>query len=154
MPFGAATGAVNIAPNVHGVEVERGLGKPVMGSLHGVWSLGGVIGGAVITAALAAGTDVRTLMVSVAVTVIVVSLAPGPFLLTASTPGRDDAGDTRRPVAVSAGHDHAHGRGGLRRVSERGDGHRLGRRARLVELAAEPATASAVLHLLRGGDDA
>ncbi|WP_066361435.1 MFS transporter [Herbidospora mongoliensis] len=103
VPFGAATGAVTIALNVHGVEVERGLGKPVMGSLHGVWSLGGVIGGAVITAALAAGADVRTLMVSVAVAVIVVSIVPGPFLLTVSTSGREDAENVGGPVVLSAG---------------------------------------------------
>ncbi|WP_436761464.1 MFS transporter [Streptosporangium sp. V21-05] len=100
LPLGAATGAVNIALNVHGVEVERALGKPVMGSLHGVWSLGGVIGGALIAAALAAGVDVRMLMVSVAVTVIVVSLVPGPFLLTAPVPVTKEAGG---PVVLSVG---------------------------------------------------
>ncbi|GAB1818861.1 MFS transporter [Herbidospora sp. RD11066] len=103
VPLGAVTGVVNIALNVQGVEVERHLGKPVMGSLHGVWSLGGVVGGAVITAALAAGADVRTLMVSVAVTMIVASLIPGPHLLSASAPVRDEVADPGAPAVLGAG---------------------------------------------------
>ncbi|WP_063813434.1 MFS transporter [Herbidospora daliensis] len=103
VPLGAATGVVNIALNVHGVQVERRLGRPVMGSLHGVWSLGGVVGGAVITAALAAGAEVRTLMASGAVTLLVSSLLPGRWL-RAGLPDRADGSDgPGSPVAMGAG---------------------------------------------------
>jgi predicted MFS family arabinose efflux permease len=39
--FGAANGAMDVSMNAHGVAVERDLGRPIMSSLHGGWSLGG-----------------------------------------------------------------------------------------------------------------
>jgi MFS family permease len=42
--FGAANGVMDVAMNAHGVSVERKYGRPVMSSLHGMWSLGGLLG--------------------------------------------------------------------------------------------------------------
>jgi hypothetical protein len=42
--FGATNGILDVAMNAHGVAVERKLGRPVMSSFHGMWSLGGLIG--------------------------------------------------------------------------------------------------------------
>ncbi len=42
--FGASNGLLDVAMNAHGVLVERRLGRPVMSSFHGMWSLGGLIG--------------------------------------------------------------------------------------------------------------
>lgn len=42
--FGAINGAMDVAMNAHGVAVERKLGRPVMSSFHGMWSLGGLVG--------------------------------------------------------------------------------------------------------------
>ncbi|WP_448206022.1 MFS transporter [Azospirillum sp. sgz302134] len=42
--FGAAGGTMDIAMNAHGALVERRLGRPIMSSLHGMWSLGGLVG--------------------------------------------------------------------------------------------------------------
>lgn len=44
MAFGAATGTMDVAMNAHGIAVERALRKPVMSSLHGGFSIGGLIG--------------------------------------------------------------------------------------------------------------
>ena len=44
--FGAGLGAMDIAMNAQGVEVERAEGRTVMNSLHGFWSLGGFTGAA------------------------------------------------------------------------------------------------------------
>ncbi|HEU0165971.1 MAG TPA: MFS transporter, partial [Thermomicrobiales bacterium] len=45
--YGFSFGAMDVAMNAQGVEVERTLKKPIMGSLHGFFSLGALIGAAV-----------------------------------------------------------------------------------------------------------
>jgi predicted MFS family arabinose efflux permease len=57
--FGAANGAMDVAMNAHGVAVERHLGRPVLSSLHGGWSIGGFAGAACAALAAAAGLDPR-----------------------------------------------------------------------------------------------
>lgn len=54
--FGAGNGGMDIAMNAQGVEIEQTLGRSIINSLHGFFSLGGVIGAAV--GAAAAGFDV------------------------------------------------------------------------------------------------
>jgi len=43
--FGALIGSMDVAMNANAVEVERGLGRAIMSSSHGFWSLGGFLGG-------------------------------------------------------------------------------------------------------------
>jgi hypothetical protein len=50
--FGAANGALDVAMNAHGVTVERRLKRPIMSSLHGMWSLGGLVGAGAAAALL------------------------------------------------------------------------------------------------------
>jgi MFS family permease len=54
--YGAAGGALDVAANAHGVEVERRVGRPVMSGLHGMWSIGGLLGAGV--AGLVAGLGI------------------------------------------------------------------------------------------------
>src|SRR4051794_40654046 len=54
--FGAANGAMDVSMNAHGVAVERELGRPIMSSLHGGWSVGGFVAAGL--AALAGGVNV------------------------------------------------------------------------------------------------
>lgn len=42
--LGAANGALDVAMNAHGVLVERRIGRAIMSSLHGMWSVGGLAG--------------------------------------------------------------------------------------------------------------
>jgi len=42
--FGAANGAMDVSMNALAVEVETFAGKPIMSSLHGMWSIGGLAG--------------------------------------------------------------------------------------------------------------
>jgi predicted MFS family arabinose efflux permease len=42
--FGSAIGTVDVAMNAHGVQVQKLHGKPIMSSLHGLFSTGGLIG--------------------------------------------------------------------------------------------------------------
>jgi MFS family permease len=50
--FGAASGLMDVAMNAHGALVERLYGRPVMAGLHGLWSVGGLVGA--VTGGLAA----------------------------------------------------------------------------------------------------
>jgi MFS family permease len=50
--FGAASGLMDVAMNAHGALVERWYGRPIMASLHGLWSVGGLVGA--VTGGLAA----------------------------------------------------------------------------------------------------
>lgn len=42
--FGAANGMMDVSLNAHGVELERHLGRPILGSLHGLCALGRLAG--------------------------------------------------------------------------------------------------------------
>jgi MFS family permease len=42
--FSAALGALNVAMNAHGVDVEKHAGRAVMSSFHGAFSIGGLLG--------------------------------------------------------------------------------------------------------------
>ncbi|MBO9635584.1 MAG: MFS transporter [Chitinophagaceae bacterium] len=42
--FGAGAGAIDVAMNAHGVQVQNLYGKPIMSSLHGLFSVGGLLG--------------------------------------------------------------------------------------------------------------
>jgi MFS family permease len=43
--LGALIGCMDVSMNANAVEVERGLGRAIMSSSHGFWSLGGFVGG-------------------------------------------------------------------------------------------------------------
>jgi MFS family permease len=55
--LGAATGALDVAMNVHGAEVERRLGRSIMSSLHAAYSIGALAGAANGALAVAAGVE-------------------------------------------------------------------------------------------------
>jgi MFS family permease len=52
---GFVSGFLDVAMNAHGVDVERGLGRPILNGLHGLWSVGLGLGAAVAAIAAAAG---------------------------------------------------------------------------------------------------
>ena len=41
--FGAAIGAVDVAMNAHGVHLQNLMAKPIVSSLHGLFSVGGIV---------------------------------------------------------------------------------------------------------------
>lgn len=50
--FGLCLGAVDVAANIHGTEVQTQAARPLMSSFHGLYSVGGLVGAAVITVSL------------------------------------------------------------------------------------------------------
>lgn len=93
---GALDAIVDVAQNAHGLRVQRRYGRSILNSLHGVWSIGAVIGG--LMGAAAAGLDIPLavhLSISAA-TFSLVALVAYRFLL----PGGDDTErDTDDPAA-------------------------------------------------------
>ncbi|WP_406181277.1 MFS transporter [Streptomyces sp. NBC_01006] len=57
--YGATAGMADVAMNALGVETENRLGRSIMSSLHGMWSVGALIGSAAGTVAAHAGADAR-----------------------------------------------------------------------------------------------
>ncbi|MGV1755948.1 MFS transporter [Rhizobium sp. A22-96] len=61
--FGAALGSLDVAMNIHAVEVEKGADRPLMSGFHALFSIGGFIGSLLVTLLLTvdAGPLVATL---------------------------------------------------------------------------------------------
>ncbi|MFI1436192.1 MFS transporter [Streptomyces lydicus] len=57
--YGAASGTADVAMNALGVETEDRLGRPIMSGLHGMWSVGALLGSAAGTVAAHADWDAR-----------------------------------------------------------------------------------------------
>ena len=77
--FGASIGSIDVAMNVHAVEVEQAAGQPLMSGFHGMYSLGGLIGAAGGTALLTSGfrpTTAASAAALVCATLLVLT-APG-----------------------------------------------------------------------------
>jgi MFS family permease len=55
--LGAMSGALDVAMNAQGIEVERVLRRPILSGLHGLWSVGLGLGAGVAALAAAAGVD-------------------------------------------------------------------------------------------------
>jgi MFS family permease len=55
--FGISIGLLDTAMNAHGVVVERVRGRPIMAGLHGLWSVGGLVGSVAAGFAAHAGWD-------------------------------------------------------------------------------------------------
>jgi len=53
--FGASLGTIDVAMNVHAVEVERAAERPMMSGFHAMFSIGGFAGAGGMTLSLAAG---------------------------------------------------------------------------------------------------
>jgi len=101
--IGAGVGIVDVAANAHGVGLEQRLGRHVLSALHGMWSVGLLVGAGLAAAAAAASIGVRGNFSAIAAGAVVLTLVVAPRLL----PGAEDAGGARfalpnRAVALPA----------------------------------------------------
>jgi MFS family permease len=106
--FGVLLGTVNVALTVQAVNLERAERRPAMSSLHGVWALGALGGGALTTTALRAGVDVRLIMIigaaSVALTVAGLGRRlPAPVAPPAKAADEQPAPDVRTGLILMLG---------------------------------------------------
>jgi MFS family permease len=74
--FGASLGSLDVAMNLHAVDVERASEKPLMSGFHALFSIGGFLGSGVITALLSRQIvpSISTILSS-AVLVLLIALA-------------------------------------------------------------------------------
>ena len=76
--FGAALGSLDVAMNIHAIEVERAAAKPLMSGFHALFSVGGFIGATLITFLLSSNIDpiASTLFASVLMAIAMAFAAP------------------------------------------------------------------------------
>ena len=91
MLLGMANGAMDVTMNAHAVEVEVFVGKPIMSSLHGMWSVGGVVGASLGGVLIAQGLSQQAHLTLVAALLLVGVLVARRFL-PPSTPHDEVAG--------------------------------------------------------------
>ncbi|MER7402418.1 MFS transporter [Streptomyces sp. NPDC000070] len=99
--FGAAMGIVDVAMNAHGVAVQDRLGRPVLSSLHGVYSIGGLVGSLTGGGAEARGLSPLVHLALVGAVLGGVALAASAWLLPARSdlaPERAEGGWARLPA--------------------------------------------------------
>jgi MFS family permease len=89
LEVGMANGATDIAMNVLAVDVQSRMGRPIMSSLHGLWSAGGVVGAAAGGAAAHAGIAPAAHLGVVAAVLAIALLVVWPWTAPlAPAPGR------------------------------------------------------------------
>lgn len=86
--FGFGISVMDVAMNAHGVLVERRLGRPILSSLHGLWSAGSLVGAGATTLLLRAGVTPVGLALLAAGVLAALAVAALPRLL----PGTLDRG--------------------------------------------------------------
>jgi MFS family permease len=83
--FGAAKGGVDVGINAQAIVVERCYGRPIMSSFQALWSVGGLAGGFLTSAALGLGSTAPSNLTCVGLLILLLDLLCYGHLL------RDDA---------------------------------------------------------------
>lgn len=95
---GVGSGALDVAMNAQGIEVERRLGRPILSGLHGLWSIGLGLGAALAALAAALDADPLEHFAVVATLLVVASLVVLRGLLAAQRPERATDAEPHVPV--------------------------------------------------------
>jgi MFS family permease len=90
--FGLTSGMADIAMNAQAIPVEKEVGKSIMSGLHGMWSVGGLVGSGIGAAAAHANVDARLHLGLMAAVLIMTGL-----LATAYLPRNQAAADEPAP---------------------------------------------------------
>lgn len=79
--FGASLGSLDVAVNIHAVEVERDARRPLMSGFHAQYSLGGFVGAMFVTLLLSAGLSPFASVLVASVLMLAMALVASPRLL-------------------------------------------------------------------------
>ncbi|MCA1512724.1 MFS transporter [Bradyrhizobium sp. NBAIM01] len=77
--FGVSLGSIDVAMNIHAIELERATGRPLMSGFHAQYSIGEFTGSTAVTSflSLQLGSLFSTLVCSALMTIAIVSAWPG-----------------------------------------------------------------------------
>lgn len=78
--FGSGVGTIDVAMNAHGVQVQNLYGRPIMSSLHGLFSVGGLLGSLGLGFLIKLGLNPVYAIVSISLLIIVITLTQYPDL--------------------------------------------------------------------------
>lgn len=79
--FGAGSGAIDVAANVNAMMVERASGRALMSGFHGLFSVGGIVGAAGMSALLALGVPPLAAVSGIMVALAALLAASARFLI-------------------------------------------------------------------------
>jgi predicted MFS family arabinose efflux permease len=82
--FGAALGSLDVAMNIHAVEVERGAGRPLMSGFHALFSIGGLAGSGLMTLFLSTGIATLPATLVCCALMLIAMVVAAPRLLKAA----------------------------------------------------------------------
>ncbi|QKZ15759.1 MFS transporter [Spirosoma sp. KUDC1026] len=83
--FGSGVGAVDVAMNAHGVQVQNLYDKPIMSSLHGLFSVGGLFGSLGLGFLIKLGLNPLYAISSIAALMILIAITQYRYLFPADT---------------------------------------------------------------------
>jgi predicted MFS family arabinose efflux permease len=84
--FGASLGSLDVAMNIHAIEVERRASRPLMSGFHGLYSLGGFAGAMFFTSLLSLQLGAfKSSLLGAGVIMCLIAAARGRLLQTAPT---------------------------------------------------------------------
>lgn len=72
--FGGGIGVIDVAMNSHGIHVQNRYGRPIMSSLHGLFSVGGLCGSLGLGLLMRTGLNPLTAAISISILLIVILL--------------------------------------------------------------------------------
>ncbi|QJW92436.1 MFS transporter [Spirosoma taeanense] len=81
--FGSAIGAIDVAMNSHGVQVQNVYGSPIMSSLHGLFSVGGLLGSLGLGFLIKMGLNPLYAIMGIAALMILITLTQYRYLFSA-----------------------------------------------------------------------
>lgn len=79
--FGAGIGFIDVAMNAHGVQVQNLYGRPIMSSLHGLFSVGGLIGALGLGALVKVGLEPLHAALGISILLIIIAASQYRFFL-------------------------------------------------------------------------
>jgi predicted MFS family arabinose efflux permease len=87
LAFGATLGSIDVAMNIHAVEVERAAARPLMSGFHALFSIGGFAGSALMTALLSLRLGAFTSTLIASALMLLAMLVTWPCLLQSAQAG-------------------------------------------------------------------